>query len=64
MLLTTDRLMKNQTPISTKRFPFFHEAPTMYMDAAAMGKGLVTGKVAKRVPYALPPPFSATTIVP
>ena len=32
MLLTTDRLMKNQTPISTKKFPFFHEAPTMYMD--------------------------------
>jgi len=20
--------MKNQTPISTKKFPFFHEAPT------------------------------------
>ena len=24
--------MKNQTPISTKKFPFFHDAPTMYMD--------------------------------
>lgn len=36
MLLTTDRLMKNQTPISTMKFSFFHEAPAMYMDPAAI----------------------------